>query len=389
METPWLKNKMYYRLFLISVLFITHSALLSGQVKIRLFSSLTPESAVFSVTEGEYEINTYNDDIVTMITGDLAVISRYKGKLSVKIRNSKGFLCDSVLLTGKTGKDYFSLRINNDKPVRQFYSGDLQCLSDLGTLIFINACKIEDYIAGVVRSEGRSGKNGEYYNTQAIIVRTYMYKYFDRHLTDNYNLCDNTHCQAFNGLSFDTAIASATLQTKGLVILGPDSSLINSAFHSNCGGETLPSEDVWVSGHSYLTRIADPYCLNSPNARWQQRISLNNWTNYMRRSGYSGTLNDPSVFSFAQKSRSLEYTVGTFTLPLRQIRTDLNLRSTFFSITVEGDSVILNGRGYGHGVGLCQEGAMVMAAKGYNFRQIIDFYFPGVRIEDIRNAVTE
>ncbi|MCJ7449757.1 MAG: SpoIID/LytB domain-containing protein [Bacteroidales bacterium] len=377
---------MYNKLYYISVLLFFQTALLSGQVKIRLFSSYTPESAVFSVTEGEYELNSYNDELVTMNTGDMVIVSRYKGKLTVKIRNSEGYICDSVLLTGKTGKDKFSLRINSNKPVRQFYSGDLLCLPDLGTLLFINTCNIEDYIAGVVRSEGRSGKSGEYFNTQAIIARTYMYKYFDRHINDNYNLCDNTHCQAYNGLSFDTAITSATLQTKGLVIFGPDSSLINAAFHSNCGGETSPSEDVWLSGHSYLKKIADLYCLNSPNARWQQKISLNDWTNYMRKSGYTGTLDNPSVFSFAQKSRLLEYNAGTFTLPLLQIRTDLNLRSTFFSLTVEGDSVLLKGKGYGHGVGLCQEGAMVMAAKGYNFRQIIDFYYQGVRIEDIRNA---
>jgi stage II sporulation protein D len=54
---------------------------------------------------------------------------------------------------------------------------------------------------------------------------------------------------------------------------------------------------------------------------------------------------------------------------------------------VEGDTVIIHGKGYGHGVGLCQEGAMVMAAKGYTYSQIIDFYYTGVRITDIKNAV--
>ena len=65
----------------------------------------------------------------------------------------------------------------------------------------------------------------------------------------------------------------------------------------------------------------------------------------------------------------------------------MNLRSTFFSVVPEGDSIILKGRGYGHGVGLCQEGAMVMAAKGFNYKQIIDFYYSGVIISDIKNAV--
>ena len=74
-------------------------------------------------------------------------------------------------------------------------------------------------------------------------------------------------------------------------------------------------------------------------------------------------------------------------MPLTTIRSDLNLRSTFFSVFVNGDSVILKGRGYGHGVGLCQEGAMEMASKGFSYRDIISFYYSGVIITDVKNAV--
>jgi stage II sporulation protein D len=69
------------------------------------------------------------------------------------------------------------------------------------------------------------------------------------------------------------------------------------------------------------------------------------------------------------------------------MRTDLNLRSAFFTLSVEGDSITIHGRGYGHGVGLCQEGAMVMADNGYTFKQIIDFYYTRVRIADIKDAL--
>ena len=100
------------------------------------------------------------------------------------------------------------------------------------------------------------------------------------------------------------------------------------------------------------------------------------------------SVEDPSVFNFFQGSRLPDYKTGSFTIPLRTMRSDLNLRSTFFSVYANGDSIILKGRGYGHGVGLCQEGAMVMAAKGFNYREIINFYYSGVIISDIKNAVT-
>ena len=378
---------MHKSLISLSFFLILQLTPLSGQVKIRLFSSYKPESAVITVTDGVYELDSFSEKSSTLINGDLVIISRYNGKLSVKPRNSNGFLCDSILLTGKTGKDAFSLRLNSNTPVRQNYSGDLRCLPDFGTLLFINTCNIEDYVSGVVTTEGGTGKRPEYFKTQAVIVRTYMYKYFDRHISDGYNLCDNTHCQAFNGLSTDTLVENATRQTKGLVILGPDSSLVISAFHSNCGGETAAAEDVWLSNQPYLKKVTDPYCLNSPNARWYRSISLNEWKAYMNRSGFAGKSDNPAIFSFSQSSRLADYRAGTFSLPLRQVRSDLNLRSTFFSLIVKGDSVILNGRGYGHGVGLCQEGAMVMAAKNFTFRQIISFYYTGVIIADIGNAV--
>jgi stage II sporulation protein D len=358
-----------------------------AQVKIRLFANQSPESSVFSVTEGTYELNLFNGEILSVIKNEPVIITRYNGKLAVKKRNAKGFICDSLAFTGKTGNDSFSLMMNGKSRIRQYYSGDLCCLPDLGTLVFINISDVEKYIAGVVMAEGGPGKNLEYFKTQAIIARTYMYKYFDKHLADRYNVCDNTHCQAFNGLSSDTLINKAALGTRGLVILDKDSTLIISAFHSNCGGETSSSEDVWLLPQPYLKSVVDPYCHASRNAIWRKSFPVNEWVSYIRKSGYNGKMDDPSVFNFVQKSRLVDYKTGSFSMPLRSLRSDLNLRSTFFSVYAIGDSIVLKGRGYGHGVGLCQEGAMEMAAKGFNYKQIIDFYYFGVLISDIKNAV--
>jgi stage II sporulation protein D len=128
----------------------------------------------------------------------------------------------------------------------------------MATLVLINTCDVEKYVAGVVKAEGGSGKNLEYFKSQAVIARTYMYKYIDKHLSDGYNLCDNTHCQAFNGSSADSILNEAAMETKGLVILDKDSTLIISAFSSNCGGETSSSEDVWLSSQPYLKKVIDP-----------------------------------------------------------------------------------------------------------------------------------
>lgn len=356
-----------------------------GQVSIRIFTDKQTVSAIFTPVIGTYQLDIFDDKPLALKTGEPLILERYDGKIAVKIRNSRSFICDSLILKDSSGNGEFFLRSNGSIPLKQRYEGDLQCFPDLGKLVFINICDIEQYVAGVVKAEGGSGKYVEYIKTQALLARTYTYKYFHRHDLDRYNLCDNTHCQAFNGITGDSMIIKAVLETKGLVVLDKDSILINSAFHSNCGGETCSSGDVWLSDYSYLKKVTDPYCKSSRNAVWTKSIPLPEWETYMNNSGYTGPDDNPSVYNFSQLTRQKDYHAGSFSIPFGRIRSDLNLRSAFFSIIVKDNTVVLRGRGYGHGVGLCQEGAMVMASKGFKFNDIIQFYFSGVIITDVKN----
>ena len=89
-----------------------------------------------------------------------------------------------------------------------------------------------------------------------------------------------------------------------------------------------------------------------------------------------------NALSFQQEFRKGFFVHPQYGIPLRDIRRDLRLKSTYFSVFVEGDRVVLRGKGFGHGVGLSQEGAMKMAKLGYKYNQIIKFYFTGVKIVD-------
>lgn len=357
-----------------------------AQVRIRIFADKTAESVIFTPASGNYLADTYNTEPVILLKGKPVIIAKLNGRLVLKLTDKPGIICDSVKFSGADTLSLFSVRINGKAPMRQNYSDDLICYPDLGTILMINIPDIETYIAGVVRAEGGSGKNTEYFRTQAVIARTYMYKYFDKHIADRYNLCDNTHCQAYNGISADTIINNATHDTHNLVILGPDSTLIISAFHSNCGGETVASENAWLTSQPYLRKVVDPYCLTSRNATWERKATLPEWAAVLRKAGYNSEVDDPSVFNFTANTRSVNYTAGSFTVPVNTLRSEMKLRSTFFSVIADSTSVTIKGRGYGHGVGLCQEGAMVMASKGFNYKQIIDFYYFGVIITDIKNA---
>ncbi|NLJ43913.1 MAG: SpoIID/LytB domain-containing protein [Bacteroidales bacterium] len=358
----------------------------SGQVRVRVFARQNPSSVVFSVTRGKYELDVFDGKPVQVAEGDPVILARYQNKIAVKTLQERSFLCDSLIVKELTDDCAFMLRLNDNTQLRRTYSGDLLVHSDLGIMVFINICDIEKYIAGVVRTEGGAGRNSEYLKSQAVLARTFLYKHFSRHLIDNYNMCDGTHCQAFNGITTDQAVNKAALETKGLVALDPDSNLIISAFHSNCGGETSTADNVWLSNHSHVRKVIDPYCLHSPNATWRKTIPLAEWTAYLKKNGFNPGKNEKVSYSFSQLTRQNDYVIGSFSIPFSRIRNDLKLKSTFFSVQQEENNIILKGRGYGHGVGLCQEGAMVMASRGFKFREIIGFYYPDVIITDIRYA---
>lgn len=363
---------------IISLFLITQPV--NASVKIRIFSDSRPEMAFFTVRSGTYEAELYNEEKLILRKGETVLISRYNGRLAFKARNRHGYVIDSVSLNGITGADQFSVSTNTGIQISRNYSGGLFCKPDFGTILMVNSCDEEEYVAAVVQAEGGTGRNIEYFKTQAVIVRTYLYKYSGKHLQDGFNLCDNTHCQVYNGICTENTIIKATIDTKSLVIVDKDSSLIISAFHSNCGGKTSQSEDVWLTSIPYLRKVDDPYCSDSRSSSWQKKISSREWIKIITGAGYKGTTDNLAAFRFINSSRAANYKTGSFSIPFTTLRSELDLRSAFFSVIPDGDSLILKGRGYGHGVGLCQEGAMVMASKGFNFKQIIEFYYPGVII---------
>ncbi len=375
------------RLYSLIILLVTGFTILNGQVRVRLFAALAPESVIFTVNNGNYLIESPGIDGITLTSGEMLFLSSYKRMVAVNLRNSEGFVCDTLKIRGVTGNDSFSLRTAGPGSLTRTYSGDLHCFYDLENVLFINVCDTEEYLAGVVRTEGGEGRHIEYAKSQALLARTYMYRNLDKHLADNFNLCDDIHCQAYHGMNTDPVITMAVQETRGQVLTDKNNVLIISAFHSNCGGETAQPEDVWLSGQPYLKKVNDPHCTASKNATWRKSILLQEWITYLQENGYGGSTDPPGIFRFAQVARLYEYRAGSFRIPLNRIRNDHNLRSAFFSVEIEGDSVVLIGRGYGHGVGLCQEGAMTMALKGFNYRQIIDFYFSGLIISDIKNAL--
>jgi stage II sporulation protein D len=359
----------------------------AGDVSIRLFASSKPESAIFVAVSGHYTLELPGVSPIPISLGDQLLIYRYGDRIAVKTRSIPAMAVDSLRVRGTTGAR-FSLSTVGASAQRRIYDDGLHCRNSNGIFLLLNETTIEKYLPGVVRTEGGPGRHMEFNKTQSVITRTFAYRNLEKHLSDGYNICDDVHCQAYHGTTDDTAIIAAAKATEDVVITDSDSVLIVAAYHSNCGGETASASEVWVTDLPYLKKVVDPYCLTSRNAVWRTSIPVATWKEFLSRSGYGGDPGSPLLLTFSQQAtRKPHYEpVAGLKIPVVAIRNEFGLRSSFFTLTHSGDSLTINGRGYGHGVGLCQEGAIEMAKRGNTFKQIISFYYSNVMLLGIKDA---
>ena len=124
-----------------------------------------------------------------------------------------------------------------------------------------------------------------------------------------------------------------------------------------------------------------------PNAKWERRMLTDDWLSYLKlKHNFPTDQNDgkAAALNFKQESRKVYLECNNSKVPLKNIRTDLQLKSTFFSVSkINKDSILLKGRGYGHGLGMCQEGAMRMSKSGYNYMDILNFYYKNIQLMEL------
>lgn len=379
---------MISRFVLLILLLSSPSALFGQQIAIRIFARSKPSTVVFTPLSCSYIISFNAGREIDVEAGETVVITKYNGQILFRtLRGEKG-IADSLQFLPEQDGGLFNLRAPGAGESEKKLQGSLTVRDYPGSMLVINYTGLEESLPGIVRAEaGRKGP-AEYFRTQAVVARTYAYRNMERHQLDGFNLCDDTHCQVYPGIIDDSLIIGACTSTRGKVLVDSDTVLIVSAFHGNCGGETASSSDVWVASYPYLVSVKDPWCSYSLSSKWQKRVAAAEWTSYLGSRGIDNdAVNDFYSSPFVVPLRGKSFTAEGKTLSKEEIRQKFGLRSSLFVISLSGDSVTFTGRGYGHGVGLCQDGAKAMAESGRKMEEITAFYFPGTFITDIKNAV--
>lgn len=348
---------------------------------VRVFVNNNIKSVTVTPQIGKYTLMD-NDKVVTdVLRGDEIRLSVLDDNVLVMRGKDTIGIFAKVSLSGSSLINTLGLKPANVNLNERVYDDDIVISVVRDYLMIVNHVDLEHYVAGVVQSEGGgSAKDNDFYEVQAICCRTYALNNSYKHAKDGYNLCDDIHCQLYSGRCTNSDIFAAVVQTAGDVIVDKEGKMISAAFHSNSGGQTANSEDVWTIPVSYLKSIDDTFSVSMPNATWEKKMLASDWLNYL-----SAAFNYPvmdsvkkyEALNFRQDKRKKYFCDS---IKLTTIRSDLGLRSTFFSIEQKGQEVVIKGRGYGHGVGLSQQGAIRMAELGYTYKEIIDFYYKDVDI---------
>lgn len=354
------------------------------QLRIGVLRDHSVKRLAFSYNDGSYSIYGDTTEFGAILPNEFVEVLWEKDKVILKKGTielgsfKKVYLVQNNLNT--------SLVLTSKVPAlkQRKYEDDFEISSGSKDLVVVNLVDMDNYLAGVVESEGGGGRHLEYYKVQALMSRTYVMKYHDRHKKEGFDLCDRVHCQAYHSMMrYTPLIDSAVIQTHDLVMVDHHGVFIDSYFHANCGGQTCEPQYVWNEKIDYLSSFIDTFCIYTKQATWEKRISQEKWKNFLVKK-YDYPIEDSvygsMIYTFDQPQRSAFYIHPVFGIPLRDLREEFDLKSTFFSCYPEGTDVVIRGRGFGHGVGLCQEGAMKMARYGYSYSQIARFYFPGISI---------
>jgi stage II sporulation protein D len=295
------------------------------------------------------------------------------------------------------------------------YRGDMAFYGGDSGVVAVNVVKLDDYLMGVVpleigtRAEGDSAAA----QAQAVSARSYAYIHLSSDPFRVYDVTSGVLDQVYGGVEVETPVASEAVESTRTLVLKYAGRVVNAPYHSTCGGSTASASEIWhTNDEPYLQAVSDQipgtgryYCDISPSFHWTRTLDasavnmaiaryLKNYTSVPRQG--PGVVRDVTIGSHSPSGRVGTVTItterGNFIVRGNEIRFVLRqpggeiLNSTDLSIeshtNADGElaRLVIRGNGNGHGVGMCQWGAIGRARSGQDFRTILGTYFPGTSV---------
>ncbi len=269
----------------------------------------------------------------------------------------------------------------------KFYEGSLRILRDRNGLHVINSLPVEKYVTGAVASEIDNDWEIEALKAQAIIARTYALFHKKHNAGRDYHLTSSLLHKVYEN-KIDPLITYAAKATEG-EILTYENSPIKALHHLTCNGKTELPEEVWKESYPYLKSVSC-YGQNAPYESWKRTFGLDEISkafgtdkvNDLKIVSYTATGRVKTLRLILATNRYQDASIEVSALELQKRLGQKEFPSTSFTLTKNNGQIVFSGKGFGHGVGLSKWGALDMARKGKNYREILSHYYPGTVIQD-------
>ena len=263
----------------------------------------------------------------------------------------------------------------------RWYRGKTRLVATGKGIIAVNHVDLDQYLYSVLGAEMSADWPLEALKAQAVAARTYALYKKATGATDTYDVGDTTKWQVYKGVESEAqSTQEASNDTVGEVMTYGGKAIL-AVFHSASGGHTENVEDIWTGeALPYLRGVPD-YDMGTPDYQWTKTFSAGE---IGRRIGGVGAVNSMTAERTTPNGRIITMLVrgsaGSKRVSGADLRKVLELRSTLFTVSKTGGSFQLDGRGFGHGLGLSQWGAHNLAQQGTNYQQILSHYYQNVSL---------
>ncbi len=273
------------------------------------------------------------------------------------------------------------------------YRGQIRIQKRAAGLLVINQIDLEQYLLGVVPAEMPPAWPMEALKAQAVISRTYALYRKQARAGQPYDLVASVLGQVYEGERAVHPRASQAVRETAGQILTYDGEPARTFFHSTSAGQTEDATEHWEFSRGevvpYLTGVSCPLDQDSPYYQWERTVTFKTLEAALQRQGHTmRSVSDLVPIQWSRGGRVLllriRHQSGETTIKADDLRKAIGFRelpSTRFTLRAVGEGLLFQGMGYGHGVGLCQWGAGVMARRGVPFEEILYYYYPGTRLQ--------
>ena len=319
----------------------------------------------------------------------------------------------TISIAGKNfTSEYFKLGTKEKNSIIFYkgkkFRGQLKILTDGSKIYLVNELLLEDYLRGVLPLEMPIGKDDENYEAlkaMTVAARTYSLSKMNKN-NKTFDVFMDTRDQVYGGVEVEKEITNKLIDKTAGLILTYNNNPAQVFYSASCGGHTENSKNVFGNYDiPYLEGVQDsdePYCSIMPGFEWTEEYTTDKLLSFLVRSGKINNtnykINDINIDSRFSSGRvnkikfeltSDENDDEDIIISGNNIRSIIRrsnggiLKSTMFDINFNGDTIEINGRGNGHGVGLCQWGTIYLSHEGRDYKEILSHYFPGTEINPI------